>query len=58
MLAVMANHVSPTGAYPTAGWSAAWSEAGKVIAQADAEDECNVLAENTPEGWIGNVIPS
>jgi predicted amidohydrolase len=56
MLAVLANHASPTGGNPSGGRSAAWNEAGELIAQAEAEGECIVVARNTPDGWAGDVV--
>lgn len=56
MLAVMANHASATGGNATAGRSAIWNERGELLAQAEPEGECLVLARQTPDGWAGSVV--
>jgi predicted amidohydrolase len=56
MLAVMANHASPTGGFPTAGHSAAWDETGTLVAQAQPDGECIVLATRTSDGWTGRLV--
>lgn len=55
LLTVMANHASTTGGYSMAGRSAIWNEQGEIIAQAEGEGECLVIAEATPGGWRGHV---
>lgn len=56
-LAVMANYASETGGYPMAGKSAIWDESGSIVAQAESSGECLVLANSTPSGWAGSIVP-
>jgi predicted amidohydrolase len=55
MLAVLANHATATGGNETGGRSAIWNETGQVIARAEPQGECIVLARATPNGWLGEV---
>jgi predicted amidohydrolase len=55
MLAVMANHASPTGGYLTGGRSGIWDETGAPVAQANGGD-CLVLAKAGTAGWTGRVL--
>ncbi len=56
MLAVLSNYASATGGFPTGGRSAAWDETGLLIAEAEAQGECIVIAQKTPAGWAGTVV--
>lgn len=55
-LAVMSNYASATGGFPMAGKSAIWDESGTLVAQAAATGESLVLAQSTPQGWVGQVV--
>ena len=55
MLAVMANHASPSGPYDSARRSAIWIESGELLVRAEGDGECIVLATCTPDGWRGSV---
>jgi predicted amidohydrolase len=56
MLAVLANYASATGGFPTGGSSAIWNEAGELVARAEPQGECLVLARKASQGWTGSVV--
>lgn len=58
MLTVMANYASPTGGSPMGGRSAAWDERGTLLARAEPQGECLVLAQSTADGWAASVVKS
>jgi len=56
MLTLMANYASSIGGSPTAGASAIWNETGDVVARAEPQGECIVLAQSASDGWAGKVV--
>ena len=55
ILVAMANYNQPTGGWKAIGKSAIWSPAGR-LALANETQEALVIAHETPEGWVGELI--
>ena len=59
MPVLMANHGGPTGGWQSAGRSALWDEAGKLLAEAPEEGEWLVIAGRRGERWeVSSVHPA
>lgn len=56
MAVLMANHARPTGGMTSAGKSAFWDEQGQQVI-AGGEGELLVIAERSPSGWKGEILP-
>lgn len=53
---LLANHASDSGGYAVAGNSAFWAPGGQLLAQADGQGDCLVIAEQHQD-WRGRVVP-
>jgi predicted amidohydrolase len=58
MAVALANYGGPSGGLPSAGSSAVWSPAGKLIAQLGAAGAGIVLAAEADDGWRGKALPA
>ncbi len=56
MPVVMANHGAMTGGWKSAGRSAIWDAAGKLIVAAPADGECIVMAKRENGNWNSQVL--
>jgi len=56
ILAVMANYSAESGGFPTGGRSGIWDEAGRLVAQADAQGDSLVIATESADSWRGQVV--
>jgi predicted amidohydrolase len=56
MLTLIANYGAPTGGYVSAGRSAAWSDAGELLATAPPEGEALVVARRARGQWTAKAF--
>jgi predicted amidohydrolase len=57
LLTVMANHASSVGTYKSVGRSAIWAPGGKLLAQAEGDENALVIATACDGAWQGEVVP-
>lgn len=55
-LTVMSNYSEATGGFPIAGQSAVWNTDGQLLAKANVNDKCLVVARSVNSQWTGQVI--
>jgi predicted amidohydrolase len=56
ILTLMANYATPTGGYDSAGQSAIWRPNGDLLVQANANDQCLVLAKKSNGNWNSEIV--
>lgn len=56
MPVAMANHGGPTGGWISAGRSAVWDEAGRIVVAAPGVGEYLLVAQRTNGRWHGRTI--
>lgn len=55
VVVLMANSSGPCGGFESAGGSAIWDDAGKLLAVAPAVGEYLVIATRNRSGWVGSI---
>jgi predicted amidohydrolase len=57
LLTLMANHGASTGTHVSVGRSAIWAPGGALLALADGDAACLLLARRDDDGWHGRLVP-
>lgn len=55
-LTVMSNYSESTGGYEIGGQSAVWDTDGKLLAKAEVNNKCLVVARSVDSQWTGQVV--